>query len=437
MPISDGLLYATDFQLDELTITSASGQRVDIREVLRELVLYEDLFANAMTGSVFLSDTQDIINTLPIVGGEFLSVTLIKPSTTLKMQKTFRIYKITNRRKASPSSEDYILHFCSEEVILNESILISNVYKQATVSHIVRDITANFLKINPKKFPASELTETTGNFDVVLPYWSPFYAINWLARMARTSSAPGCSFLFFESSEGYHFTSIELLSQQDPIQVVNFMPLNLSGQTREKSDRSDTQQRLESAEDYELSNSPDLMRAISTGAYASRLMRVNTLDQQIKISTLDGIEFFQQTKHTNKSTFMQARPDRMDIPQSKRHDAFYRVAVDNLKVETWMLQRNAYLSAIHAFQLKVSLPGNMMLRIGQVITLNLPAASIGRPEEKPLDKLYSGKYLISAIQHKIDRNKYVCILELSKDSVETALPIAVEGSPAINKLRQA
>lgn len=52
MPISDGLQYATDFQLDELTITSSSGQRVDIREILRELVLYEDLFANAMTGKI-------------------------------------------------------------------------------------------------------------------------------------------------------------------------------------------------------------------------------------------------------------------------------------------------------------------------------------------------------------------------------------------------
>lgn len=437
MPNADGLNYATDFQLDELTLTSSSGQQVDLRLVMRELILYEDLFANVMTGSVFISDTQDIINLLPIIGGEYLSVTLLKPSTTAKIQKTFRIYKITNRRKASPSSEDYILHFGSEEMVLNESILISNVYTQMPISSIVRDIAVNVLKINSKKFPASELTHTTGNFSVTLPFWSPFYSINWLSRMARTSSTPGCSFVFFEDSEGFHFTSIELLSQQDPIQIINFMPLHLSGQTREKSDRSDTQQRLESAEDYELTNAPDLLRTISTGTYASRLMRVNTLDQQIKISTQDGTELFNKTKHTNTNTFLQNRPDRMGINQTDRPDSYYRVAVDNLKVETWMLQRNAYMSALHGFQLKVSLPGNMMMRVGQVATLNLPAASIGNLEKKPLDKLYSGNYLITAIQHKIDRNKYVCILELSKDSVEEALPDAITGSPAVNKLRQA
>lgn len=102
MPNADGLIYATDFQLDELTLTSSSGQQVDLRLVMRELILYEDLFANVMTGSVFISDTQDIINLLPVIGGEYLSVTLLKPSTTAKIQKTFRIYKITNRRKASP-----------------------------------------------------------------------------------------------------------------------------------------------------------------------------------------------------------------------------------------------------------------------------------------------------------------------------------------------
>jgi len=437
MPISDGLLYATDFQLDELTITSASGQRVDIREVLRELVLYEDLFANAMTGSVFISDTQNLINVLPIVGGEYLSVTVIKPSTTAKIQKVFRIYKITNRAKASPSSEDYILHFCSEELILNESILVANSYRDSTVSAIVRDVAMKYLQISPKKFPASELTETVGNFNVVVPYWTPFYTINWLARMARKSTTPGCSFLFFEDSLGYHFTAIELLVQQDPIQVINFMPLSLAGQTREKNDKSDTQQRLESAEDYQLSNSPDLFRGLSSGTYSSKLMRVNIMDRQVKISTQNGLEFFKKTKHANPNSYLQPQMDRMDVTLTERHDAYFRVAVDNLKVETWMLQRNAYLSGLHAFQLKVSVPGSMLLRIGQVITLNLPAASIGRTEEKVLDKLYSGKYLITAIQHKIDRNKYVCILELSKDSVATAVPSVVEGSPGTDKLRQA
>jgi hypothetical protein len=436
MPLEEGIRAATDYQLDELTITGSSGRSVDLREVMRELILYEDLFSNVMTGTLFISDTQDIINLLPIVGGEYLSIGVSKPSSPIKVLKTFRVYKITDRSKASPSSEDYILNFCSEEMILSESTLISHSFKGQSVSGIIEDIANKYLKIDTKKLPVSAITSTTGTFDVVIPFWTPFYAINWLSRMARTALAPGCSFMFFEDTAGYHFSSIELLTQQKPVQVINFMPMNLAGTTREQGQKSDTQMRFESGEDYELVNAPDLLRSISSGTYASRLMRVNILDQQFKHTDLDGIEFFGRTKHTNNNTFMQPRTDRMRVQQNKRHDAYYRVAVDTLKVETWMLQRNAYISALHGFQMKVSLPGNFGLRVGQVITLNLPTASIATQEKKPIDLMFSGNYLITAVHHKFDRNKHICIIELSKDSITAPLPPPLEGKPFIEKLRQ-
>lgn len=436
MADSTGIQYAAEFRLESLTIIGASGRYVDLHEVMRELNIYEDLFSNTLTGSLFISDTQDLINVLPITGAEYLILSLVKPSTPWKMSKTFRIYKITDRRKGTQSSEDYVLHFCSEELILSESLKISKSYKGLTVSTIVKNIARDYLKIDATKFPSSELTQTIGNFDVVVPFWSPFYTINWLSRMARTGNSPSCSFVFFEDSQGYHFNSIEAMSQQEPIQIVNFMPMNLAGQTKEKSPKPDIQMRLESAEEYELTNAPDLLRSISSGMYAGKLTRVNTLDQQIKTTKVSGTDLFGKTKHTNKNTFIQTAEDRTNDTQTDHHDAFYRVAADNLKVETWMLQRNVYLSSIHGFQVKVVLPGNMNMRVGQVVQMNLPSATGGRPEEKSMDKLFSGKYLITAIRHKVDRVKYVCVLELSKDSIETPLPVPLEGSVAINKIRR-
>lgn len=436
MPTSDGLQFAAQFELTALSIISASGQVVDLREVMRELNLFEDLFGNSMTGNLFINDTQDLINVLPILGTEYLRVTLIKPSTPWKIEKVFRVYKVSDRRKASQSSEDYILHFCSEELILSESIKVSNVYKATTISQMVKDIAVNYLKIDSTKLPSDAITSTVGNYDVVIPMWTPFHAINWLARMAKTGLTLGCSFVFYEDNVGYKFASIETLTQQAPVQVVNFMPLNMAGATGEKGDASDTEQRLQSAEEFRMTNSPDLMRSITAGMYAGKLMIVNLMDQQVKPITLSGTDFFKKTKHTNDNSFMQTPKDRTQIKQTEHHESFYRVAVDNLKVDTWMLQRNAYLSALHGFQIKVSIPGNMNLRVGSVVTLNLPAASIGRREKKPMDVLYSGNYLVTAIRHKVDRDKYVCILELSKDSLLEPLPDPLENHPSMKKLRQ-
>lgn len=434
MPIDDGLKNAIEYQIKTLALVGADGTAVNLIEIMRELNLFEDLFSNTMTGSLFLSDTQNLINILPIIGVEHLIVSLTKPSTPWAIDKTFRVYKITDRRKASAFSEDYILHFCSEEAVLNESLKISKSYTNMPVSDIVHDIAINQLKIDPKKFPPDALTSTTGNFDITVPYWSPFYTINWLSRMARTSSDPGCSFVFFEDGAGYHFTSIESLSQANPLQSINFMPMNFHG---EQHEASDTQIRHESGESYELGNAPDLLKSLSTGLYAGQLIRVNPLTQRIDISVVDGSDLFDKADHLNENMFMQLDVDRTRKSRTNQYNSFFRVVADNLSAETWVLQRNAYLSGIHGFQVRVVMPGNMNMRVGQVVEMNLPAATVGTSEQKPIDMLYSGKYLITAIRHKVDRVKYVCILELSKDSITQPLPVPSESNSTIDKVRRA
>lgn len=437
MPAIDGLQTATAFQIDNLTIISASGGKIDLREVMRELNIFEDIFSNTMTGNLFINDTQDLINLLPIIGGEYLNVTFVKPSTPWKLTKTFRVYSITDRRKQNTASEDYILHFCSEELILSQSIKISKSYKGLPISSIVKDNAMNHLKIDAAKFPSDAIDPTFGNFDIVVPTWHPLYTINWLSRMARTNRSSGCTFMFFEDNLGYHFTSIETLSQQEPLQIINFMPMNLAGETSEESEKTDTQMRLESAEEYELTKMPDLIRQITTGMYAGRLTTINPLSQKIATKNLDASALFGSTRHLNPNSIMKLGQDRTKKTQTQHYDSFQRTASDSLKVDTWLLERNAYLSSLHSFQIKVSLPGSSQLRIGQVVQLNLPAATIGLKEEKPIDKLFSGRYLITAIRHKIDRAKYVCILELSKDSIDPQLPTPLNGSAALDKVRQA
>jgi len=433
---TDGIQYASQFQLDDLTLIAVNGTSVDLREVMREMNIFEDMFTNTMSGDLFISDSQNLINLLPIIGGEYLKVTLSKPSFPWKLDKVFQIYKITDRRKATAFAENYILHFCSVEQVLSDSTRISKSYRGMSISKIVEDITTNYLHINSKKFPSSAIDSTTGNFDIVIPFWTPFYAINWLSRMARSAATPGCSYVFFEDSVGYHFTSIESLSQQEPLQPINLMPMNLAGETGEQSPVSDTQQRLESAEEYEMVGSPDLLRFISTGVYGGKLLTVNPIDQRIKSITMNAAVLFDATDHTNPNMFLQLGSDRTKKPQTEHHDSFFRIAADNLKVDTWLLQRNAYISAFHGFQVKVSVPGNLLLRVGQIVQLNLPAATLGSKAEKPIDEMFSGNYMISAIRHKIDRVRYVCILELSKDSLVPQLPPSLESSSAMNRIRE-
>lgn len=431
MPI-DGVSKATDFELVELTLLGSSGTAVDLRAIFHELNLNEDLFGNTMSGALVVDDTEDLVNVLPIIGMEYLVITFIKPGTGFKTQRVFRVYKITDRKKLAASSEQYVLHFCSEEAILSSSIRISKSYTGLPISSIVKDICTTFLKIDSKKLPTSALTETQGIFDVVIPYWTPFYAINWLSRMARTSQSPGCSFLFFEDSDGYHFTSLESLVQQEPIQTINFGPMQI---VNEQFDQSDTSLRHEAGMAHELQNSPDMLQLATSGAYAGKLTVIDPFSQKISVNTVNAATLFAQTKHLNEFPYLQMNTDRTQKPVTEHFDGFFRVANNKLKPETWLIQRNAYLSAMHTFQMRIEIPGSPYLRVGQVVILNLPAGAPPSDEGKSMDNIYSGRYLITSVRHRIDRAKYVCTLELSKDSVKVALPPGMVTNPSWQKLR--
>lgn len=433
-PTEVGLAKATDYQIDSLLLIGASGRSADLRSVMIELNLFEDLFASTMSGTILLSDTTDLINVIGLVGTEYLLVELSKPGTPWKLAKAFRVYKVTDRQKTGTFGQSYLLNFCSEELILNESRKISKAYKGRSVSDMITDIARTYLGISATKLPDTAITKTTGSFDVVIPYWQPFYTINWLSRMALTGNDQGGTFVFFEDSQGYHFQSLETLSQQAVLQDFNFMPANFEGDNQ--SPKSDMQRDLESAEKYTLEEGPDILRSISTGMYAGKLITINTLSQKITTVSMNAQVLFNGTKHLNKYSILSPFKDRTESTQTEYTDSYFRVMSDGLGVDKWILQRNAYFSAMHSFRVKVAVPGSMNLRVGQVVKFNLPSPSGPDPKVgKKEDMLYAGKYMITAIRHKIDQHTYACVVELSKDSIQQPLLPPLQNNPGLKKMK--
>jgi hypothetical protein len=198
---------------------------------------------------------------------------------------------------------------------------------------------------------------------------------------------------------------------------------------------SDAQIRHESAHGFELVNTPDMLHSFGAGTYAGRLTVVDPFSQKITVNNVSSAVLFDKTKHLNKYSYLQLSPDRTQHSATEHYEAFFRVSANKLNPENWVIQRNSYISGLHGFQLKVDMPGNTILKAGKVVTVNFPSLSTPTREAKPIDELYGGNYLITAVRHKIDRTKYTSTLELSKDSVKTPMPKAVTINPAFNKIR--
>ena len=74
-------------------------------------------------------------------------------------------------------------------------------------------------------------------------------------------------------------------------------------------------------------------------------------------------------------------------------------------------------------QIKIMVPGNSLLELGDHIQILVPRADpIDKMEPVWFDERMSGVYTITAIRHDIDTNEYTNTLELSRSAVPLEYP---------------
>ena len=76
--------YAGEFEFHELTIFATSGAVVDLLTdlIVQEINIFEDIYRNSISGSIIVTDTDNIINKTPLIGQEELSIKIATPSLT-------------------------------------------------------------------------------------------------------------------------------------------------------------------------------------------------------------------------------------------------------------------------------------------------------------------------------------------------------------------
>ena len=446
-----GMTRASEYELDTLTIVASTGTAIDIKQIMVELNLYEDLFANVTTGDLLIADTQNLCNTLPLVGHEYLMMSFKKAGQgkAQSYTKTFRIYRMADRRRTGLNTDAYILHFCSEELILNDVIRISKSYHGKTIESIIKDIAINYLKIDTQKF--SETSTTFGAYDFVIPSWKPFQTINWLANRALGPLYKSATFLFYETRQGFRFTDLETLVQRRPVESFIFAPkaVNLGNDEHAKTD---LELAVAGVESYTIRDTFNTLQLLQTGGLAGSLLTVDPLRQRITMSTYTLPGQWDKTKHLNAKALSSTAPTRLgsgltDHPQTFRRLFLTTAGHDTMTygrgrqvrrpndVEQWMIPRNMYLSLLQQAKIEVLLPGHPTVQVGDVVSFDLPAAAMKDHATADSDQVFSGRYLVTACRHKIDRDKHACVLELVKDSIVKAFVSPATTNASLKKVK--
>ena len=258
--------FPGDFEVQSIFLTSPSfkdpEKTIDLSSAWTEINLFEDIYSPAISGDVTLVSSGGFVEGIPIIGEETLEIHMstagaetppmpypgphsadepVTKSVNPLIIGKYRIYKNDPPQPLSKLGENtfsYKFYFVSEEMITNMKTKVQKAYPttmsfgaaypqmsspsssdEITIDQITRSLFYDCF-IGTKK-PADQnstsknflVEPTTGTVSYVIPNWTPFQALNFLAGRAVSvnSRSPGSNFVFYETLRGYRFVSIETL----------------------------------------------------------------------------------------------------------------------------------------------------------------------------------------------------------------------------------
>lgn len=418
------LRYAGDVNIDKMIITSApTGVYQDITGQMLRIEIFEDIFSTFIHGTVTLKESHDFMNLFPLVGEEYLDIKITTPTIPGgQIAGKFHIYKMTDKVKTGDKVQMYELHFVSIEALSDLNKKISKVY-----SGRISDLIAPFI-VDPHdgiESTKNTIVENTRNsIKYISNFWSPIKNLKFLADNA-ISSTQSPSFLFFENRNGFNFVSLERLYKNPSI--IEFTKDNYTRDTVPLGGNA-----LNPMEDYKrigamtIPTAYNYMDKIRSGQLASRLVSYDSTKKTYTVRNYSSLSRFGSQIHLNPyPTFSDKAPVRVAAKQIIYNRAFETFTsfgdTTNAKI---VQERQAFLAMAESQKIVITVPGRADYTVGQCVDVLLYR---DRPVDKKQnqdemkDKMYSGKYLIAAINHTIGTDGHECSMELVKDSIIRSL----------------
>ena len=452
---NDTIEFAGDYNLSSIVLHNHLNQGIsprtkgtDIKHLVQEFNIYENMFSGAITGSLVVADTQNLIGNLPIQGTERLSFKLATPGAhkaahivdcTEESGHPMYIYKLANKQQAKDGMQTYTLHFCSREFLRNLRTRVSQAYSgriDQMVSSIFGD--ENYLDSRNQL----NFQKTRNQDKIVIPNLRPFAAIKMLCRRALGNNSNSAGYHFWETTKGFHFRSWESLCVDEmgnprPVkQVFRYMPMKFRNPrgTFKKIPHDYT-----SVETYRfVNNFHDVAANIALGTYGHRVITHNIYDKSYREDDYHYHSHFNDTKHTDGpnpavvdtpvdfddkgiSDYPESRVTVQPTTRFAHGEDTGNFGVDveqDGKIEG---QREAQGNqVISGTRLQMTVKGQSYLQVGDVIQFDLISVENKLNSDGALDPQYSGRYIILKIRHRVADDVYIQVLECAKDSVANA-----------------
>jgi hypothetical protein len=187
---------------------------IDISANVLSIDIYESIFQNTISARLEIRETHGYVEYFPLTGTEFIDLqySVIYESKERTYRRLFRVQRIIDQSFPKNEERSYTIELVTPEFFNSVSSRITKKFKDITCVDAVKEIMKEHLKVPDSKLNEAVYETTVGTIDVVIPNYTPLQAINFLSLLSLTATQnPESNFVFFETMDGFYFTSIRKL----------------------------------------------------------------------------------------------------------------------------------------------------------------------------------------------------------------------------------
>lgn len=433
--------FSRKFEYVEASLTPIDESPKTITSNVLEFTYTESIFAPFVCGNIVFQDSdENLVGTLPIQGGEKVSIKIKDPNDEI-VEYNFILWAIKDRT-TKDRVQIYNMKVISEEAVTNESVKITRQLK-GNIQTIANNVLKNELKTTKEVYAES----SKFNINLVPGRSTPFSVLQRIAAKgvsgkvnttsggSRSAAEAGAQqikgtagYFFYENKNGYFFESIDKTCSSGGV----YGGRPIIGDYYYDPNQSDNGKKILS---FGFENEIDIMKKMRLGAYSSMVCYYNmstgkyeeyqwsltdTFKNMSKLGTQSKLGKYQEQASKKPTRIMSMVLD---------HETWYNGEEatedgENTEypdfVKYYLSQSIGRLSILASQRMTIGVPGDPMLVVGEKINVYLPNTVPGEErKKKSWDEENSGTYLISKVEHTYssENAQVITKLELIRDSL--------------------
>jgi hypothetical protein len=382
------------------------------------LNIFEDIYSPTISGTINIVDTKGIIQDLPLSGTDFIDIEYETPgfASELKVSSRFVIFKITDRVVLNTHKQMYNIHFMSEEAHIDTSTKLSKAYK-GSASSVANNI-LNTIGSKKKRF----FSEGSNNITFVSPFWSPFKIINYYTSNSVNPLTKFSNFVFYETVRGFILTSLDYLFKKEP-KVTYFYDAN---PRRTESGSKDIIAEWSAISDIHFFPPFDNIERVTAGMYENMSYIHDITSKSLNVLRYKYQDSFKKEASIHLGNYPLVKPLEVN-PRIVTHKNIMNLSHPSMDYDLTGVNKNSRIPLLYDLEMlriDITVHGRTDISAGDIVKFNMlrfkeVAGDTGL--ENRDDMYYTGKYIVTSVNHRIASNKHEMILQLSKNASERDL----------------